>query len=575
MYAKKEGDNIDNQIDSLAAEVIRMSRNSLAVNLRFMDAAIFRFEPEATLMTDSIATNGCCFLYNPIHVLKCYRAEKEQPVRSFLHMVLHCVFCHMFVGAVINRLYWNLACDIAVEYTISCLNLQSVMTSKQKRQEKFFENLQKELKTLTAEHIYRYFLDTDLSASYLDELQSIFCSDDHCLWYADSNFQVNSSPSGSRTTQDSKSESGIRETNDSDSDSGSGESQDGDSDSGSSKSQDSDSDSGSGESQDGDTDSGSSKTQDSDSDSGSSKSQDGDSDSGSSKSQDGNSDYGSDESKDNDSESGNSKSQDGGTSYENKNTPSREQNQSMSSAEAEQLWREVAHRIQVDTETFSYQQGSHAGGMIQNLREVNREKYDYTSFLKKFAVLGEVMKINEDEFDYVFYTYGLQLYKRMPLIEPLEYKEVKRIKEFVIAIDTSGSVSGELVQKFVQKTYNILLSTESFFSKINVHIIQCDADIQEDKKITCREEFDEYLKTMKIRGLGGTDFRPVFDYVNKLQTEKEFTNLKGLIYFTDGYGDFPSQKPAYNTAFVFVDDEYDTPHIPPWAIKLVLTKEEI
>jgi predicted metal-dependent peptidase len=148
MYAKKEGDNIDNQIDSLAAEVIRMSRNSLAVNLRFMDAAIFRFEPEATLMTDSIATNGCCYLYNPVHVLKCYRAEKEQPVRSFLHMVLHCVFCHMFVGAVINRLYWNLACDIAVEYTISCLNLQSVMTSKQKRQEKFFENLQKEIYTV-------------------------------------------------------------------------------------------------------------------------------------------------------------------------------------------------------------------------------------------------------------------------------------------------------------------------------------------------------------------------------------------------------------------------------------------
>ena len=539
MYAKKEGDNIDNQIDSLAAEVIRMSRNSLAVNLRFMDAAIFRFEPEATLMTDSIATNGCCFLYNPIHVLKCYRAEKEQPVRSFLHMVLHCVFCHMFVGAVINRLYWNLACDIAVEYTISCLNLQSVMTSKQKRQEKFFENLQKELKTLTAERIYRYLLDADLSASYLDELQSIFCSDDHCLWYADSNYQVNSSPSGSRTTQDSKSESGNRETNDSDSDSGS------------------------------------SKSQDSDSDSGSSKSQDGDSDSGSSKSQDGNSDSGSDESQDNDSESGNSKSQDGGTSYENKNTPSREQNQSMSSAEAEQLWREVAHRIQVDTETFSYQQGSHAGGMMQNLREVNREKYDYTSFLKKFAVLGEAMKINEDEFDYVFYTYGLQLYKRMPLIEPLEYKEVKRIKEFVIAIDTSGSVSGELVQKFVQKTYNILLSTESFFSKINVHIIQCDADIQEDKKITCREEFDEYLKSMRILGLGGTDFRPVFEYVNQLQAEKEFTNLKGLIYFTDGYGDFPSQKPTYDTAFVFIDNEYNNPDIPPWAIKLVLKKEEI
>ncbi len=103
----------------------------------------------------------------------------------------------------------------------------------------------------------------------------------------------------------------------------------------------------------------------------------------------------------------------------------------------------------------------------------------------------------------------------------------------MIAIDTSGSVEGELVQKFVQKTYNILKSTESFFSKINLHIIQCDADIQQDVKITNQDEFDEYLKSMKIHGLGGTDFRPVFQYVDKLIEQKEFTNLKGLIYFTD------------------------------------------
>lgn len=64
--------------------------------------------------------------------------------------------------------------------------------------------------------------------------------------------------------------------------------------------------------------------------------------------------------------------------------------------------------------------------MMQNLKSLNREKYDYTEFLKRFAVLGETMKINDDEFDYVFYTYGLQLYKNMPLIEPLEYKEVKK-----------------------------------------------------------------------------------------------------------------------------------------------------
>ena len=51
----------------------------------------------------------------------------------------------------------------------------------------------------------------------------------------------------------------------------------------------------------------------------------------------------------------------------------------------------------------------------------------------------------------------MKLYKNMPLIEPLEYKEVKKIRDFVIAIDTSASVQGELVEHFLRKTCEILL----------------------------------------------------------------------------------------------------------------------
>lgn len=238
-------------------------------------------------------------------------------------------------------------------------------------------------------------------------------------------------------------------------------------------------------------------------------------------------------------------------------------------------WAGIALRMQTELEVFVKSRGTEAGLLTQNLREVNRERYDYTEFLKKFAVRGEVMKLNPDEFDYNFYTYGLQLYEDMPLIEPLEYKEVKRIREFVVAIDTSGSTSGELVQTFVQKTYNILKSTESFFTKINLHIIQCDTVIQEDAKITSQEEFDAYLRKMKLHGLGGTDFRPVFEHVNTMVDNHEFENLKGLIYFTDGCGVFPQKKPPYDTAFVFIEDSFNNYDVPSWAMKLVLRSDEI
>ena len=231
--------------------------------------------------------------------------------------------------------------------------------------------------------------------------------------------------------------------------------------------------------------------------------------------------------------------------------------------------------MKVDLETFSRNHGKQTGALTQNLMAVTRERYNYTEFLKKFAVLGERMKLNDDEFDYIFYTYGMNLYGNIPLIEPLEYKDVKQIKEFVIAIDTSGSTSGALVQTFVKKTYSILKQEESFFRKFNLHIIQCDERIQEDIKITKQSEFDAYIANMKILGQGGTDFRPTFAYVDGLIADGEFSNLKGMIYFTDGEGTFPSRQPNYHTAFVFVDEGYINPSVPPWAIKLVLQPDDI
>lgn len=54
-----------------------------------------------------------------------------------------------------------------------------------------------------------------------------------------------------------------------------------------------------------------------------------------------------------------------------------------------------------------------------------------------------------------------------------------------------------------------------------------------------------------------------------------FRNLKGLLYFTDSTGPFPTTKPAHDAAIVFVNDNYSTPDVPPWAIRLVLQKDEL
>ena len=62
-------------------------------------------------------------------------------------------------------------------------------------------------------------------------------------------------------------------------------------------------------------------------------------------------------------------------------------------------------------------------------------------------------------------------------------------------------------------------------------------------------------------------------YVDELVRQGEFGDLRGLIYFTDGYGIFPGKMPAYKTAFVFLEEDYRDTDVPSWAIKLVLEEK--
>ena len=86
----------------------------------------------------------------------------------------------------------------------------------------------------------------------------------------------------------------------------------------------------------------------------------------------------------------------------------------------------------------------------------------------------------------------------------------------------------------------------------------------------------EYCNTKQtVSHIKDVQQKNMINRANHFRQNGEFVNLKGLIYFTDGYGEFPAKKPDYDTAFVFVDDDYNNPDVPTWAIKLVLQRDEI
>lgn len=241
----------------------------------------------------------------------------------------------------------------------------------------------------------------------------------------------------------------------------------------------------------------------------------------------------------------------------------------------EKEWDHIRDRMQTEMETFSKEAADDFKNLSETIRVENRKRYDYRDFLRKFSVLKEEMKVDMDSFDYIFYNYGMNLYGNMPLIEHLETKEEQKVEDFVIVIDTSMSCKGDLVRRFLEETYTILNESESFSRRIHVHIIQCDDRIQEDVVIHSKEEMRKYMEHFTVRGQGGTDFRPAFTYVDELKRKKMFLKLRGLIYFTDGYGTFPARKPEYDTAFVFMKEDYRDVDVPPWAIKLIIGTEDL
>lgn len=420
----------------LCTRILRNSRNELYLNMRYLDISLSSLGFEADPECRGVGTDGFVIYYQPELLCAMYRQGRVKVNRAYLHMVLHCLFCHMDTRGRRDVPLWNLACDIAVESVIDGLYMRCIHVALTPYRRDWYGRLRGRLQVLNAEGVYRVLKEKNLSEQQLGRMAEEFFVDDHVYW---------------QLPEDAPKTSIVR------------------------------------------------------------------------------------------------------------------QNQ----------WSNNRDKLQTEMETMGNQQDEESKSLLEQVQVENRQRYDYRRFLKKFSVLREEMQVDPDSFDYVFYTYGLSLYGNMPLVEPLESKEISRIEDFVIVIDTSMSCSGDLVRRFLEETYDVLCQADSYFRKTNIHIIQCDEQVQDDRLITCWEEMERYMENFTIIGQGGTDFRPAFEHVNQMIGRGEFHRLRGLLYFTDGEGIYPVKRPVYDTAFVFVKDQYTDISVPAWAMKLILEPEQL
>ena len=420
----------------LCTRILQNSRNELYLNMRYLDLSLSSLGFEMDPACRGLGTDGFVIYYHGEYLCDLYRRGRVLVNRAYLHMVLHCLFCHMDTMGRRDGRMWNLACDIAAESVIDGLYLKCVHIQTPPFRMDWYGRLRQRLQVLNAEGVYKALEEMKLTERQLERLEAEFLVDDHQYW---------------QLPPDAPKTGVVR------------------------------------------------------------------------------------------------------------------QNQ----------WSNNREKLQTEMETMGNRQEEDTKSLLEQVQVENRSRYDYRRFLQKFSVLREEMLVDEDSFDYVFYTYGLSLYGNMPLVEPLESKEVSRIEDFVLVIDTSMSCSGDLVRRFLEETYSVLCQSDSYFKKTNIHIIQCDDQVQQDRRIACRQEMEAYMQEFSIIGQGGTDFRPAFEYVNQMLGRGEFHRLKGLLYFTDGEGIYPVKRPVYDTAFVFVKEQYTDISVPAWAMKVILEPEQL
>ncbi len=471
------------ELESAGRQVLEASRTELYIAMRFMGAALGSLSYEMDLSTATVGTDAVAIRFNPSYVCKLFLENPGKLNRTYMHMILHCIFRHMYTSEKYSdeRLF-DMCADIVVESILDGMDYQCIYRVSSDYRDRWYDTLEKELKVLTVERLYNYFSDpsNELDIREQEKLEREFKLDDHGFWK-----RLVDEPSDESDKKD-KDKPPVPD------------------------------------------------------------------------------DYDSPDMNPDNKDEDRSKDLKKKEKYINPRRLRQIENK-------EKDWDKEAKRLQTEIETIGKQHSDRLGKLSWILEFQNTSRTDYREFLDRFKVLREEGGVDLDSFDYGMYSFGISHYGDMPLIEENEFREIRKIQEIVIAIDTSASCKDDLVQLFLNETGRILLDRDNFFQKIKIHIIQCDDQVQNDTVIVSTEDMDRYSSKIHVEGGYGTDFRPVFTEVQRLRDTGELTNLKGLVYFTDGYGIYPEKPTDYDTAFVFPKDgDYEDDKVPDWALKLFI-----
>ena len=163
--------------------------------------------------------------------------------------------------------------------------------------------------------------------------------------------------------------------------------------------------------------------------------------------------------------------------------------------------------------------------------------------IERFFEIGNVGKIDwREELRIALERFFRDDYVMMPPSKKLLYRgiylpsSISKTVRLVIAIDSSGSVDEVLLNEFMGEVNFLMTLVPNY----EIELLVCDDTIHSHKTFYSGEALD-----VVVKGGGGTDFRPVFAFI-----EKNFDDVRLLLYFTDMEGIFPKEKVDFPVKWV-------------------------
>ena len=167
------------------------------------------------------------------------------------------------------------------------------------------------------------------------------------------------------------------------------------------------------------------------------------------------------------------------------------------------------------------------------VNEIKKPAIDWRSVLREFFE-----KTNPA--DYAWFP-SAKRYVASGIYLPSVVKEGYGI--IAIGVDTSGSISQEQLVQFMSEVNDIITEIKP----TETHVIYCDTQVS---RVDVFREGEPLI--ISATGGGGTDFAPVFRYVEKQRLEP-----KCLIYLTDLQGPCEIEEPPYATLWCTQDPQLE------------------